>query len=51
LLNENVFLPLGAPVRWSLVSGESQGFALNRWGLHSLLPMAMRALNPPLNAV
>jgi peptide/nickel transport system substrate-binding protein/oligopeptide transport system substrate-binding protein len=41
LLNENVFLPLGAPVRWSLVSGESQGFALNRWGLHSLLPMAI----------
>jgi len=43
MLNENVFLPLGAPVRWSLVSGESQGFALNRWGLHSLLPMAIRA--------
>jgi peptide/nickel transport system substrate-binding protein/oligopeptide transport system substrate-binding protein len=43
LLGENLFLPLGAPVRWSLVAGDSLGFALNRWGLHSLPPMAIRS--------
>lgn len=43
LMNENVFLPLGAPVRWSLVAGDLSGFALNRWGFHPLLPMALRA--------
>ncbi|WP_068092969.1 ABC transporter substrate-binding protein [Novosphingobium rosa] len=43
MLGENLFLPLGAPVRWSLVAGDSLGFALNRWGLHSLPPMAIRS--------
>jgi peptide/nickel transport system substrate-binding protein/oligopeptide transport system substrate-binding protein len=43
LIDENVFLPLGAPVRWSLIAGDLSGFALNRWGFHPLLPMALRS--------
>ncbi len=35
------FIPLGAPVRWSLVRGDIDGFAENRWGLHPLLPLAL----------
>ena len=38
----NVFIPFGAPVRWSLVSGGVSGFSANRWGLHPLMPMATR---------
>lgn len=41
--DENVFLPLGAPIRWSLIAGDLSGFALNRWGFHPLLPMALRS--------
>jgi ABC-type transport system substrate-binding protein len=43
LTGENVFLPLGAPVRWSLVAGDLSGFAPNRWAIHPLLPMALRS--------
>jgi ABC-type transport system substrate-binding protein len=35
------FIPLGAPVRWSLVRGDIEGFAENRWALHPLLPLAL----------
>jgi len=42
LADENVFMPLGAPVRWSLVAGDLSGFVPNRWGIHPLLPMALR---------
>jgi oligopeptide transport system substrate-binding protein len=35
------FIPLGAPVRWSLVRGNIDGFAENRWALHPLLPLAL----------
>lgn len=35
------FIPLGAPVRWSLVRGNIEGFAENRWALHPLLPLAL----------
>ena len=35
------FIPLGAPVRWSLVRGDIDGFAENRWALHPLLPLAL----------
>ncbi|MEO7913929.1 MAG: ABC transporter substrate-binding protein [Novosphingobium sp.] len=38
----NVFIPLGSPVRWSLVSEPGYGFAINARGLHPLSPMAMR---------
>lgn len=38
----NGYIPLGAPIRWSIVSGNSTGFAANRRGLHPLMPLAMR---------
>ncbi len=38
----NVYIPLGAPVRWSLVRGNVNGFAANRLGWHPLMPMAMK---------
>jgi len=38
----NVFIPLGAPIRWSLVRGDAHGFSVNRLGWHPLMPMAMR---------
>lgn len=38
----NVFIPFGAPVRWSLVGGGVSGFSVNRWGFHPLMPLAMR---------
>jgi ABC-type oligopeptide transport system substrate-binding subunit len=34
-------IPFGAPVRWSLVRGNIDGFAENRWALHPLLPLAL----------
>jgi hypothetical protein len=37
----NVFIPFGAPIRWSLVRGNVSGFASNRLGWHPLMPMAM----------
>jgi peptide/nickel transport system substrate-binding protein/oligopeptide transport system substrate-binding protein len=42
LTKANVFIPFGAPIRWSLVRGEASGFAANRWNIHPLLPMALR---------
>ncbi|TCJ39875.1 peptide ABC transporter substrate-binding protein [Parafrankia sp. BMG5.11] len=39
----NAFIPLGAPVRWSLVRGDIDGFVDNRWGLHPLSPLAFGA--------
>ena len=38
----NVYIPFGAPIRWSLVKGDVLGFAANRWGWHPLMPMAVR---------
>lgn len=35
------YIPLGAPVRWSLVRGDIQGFAENRWAVHPLYPLAL----------
>lgn len=40
LTKANVFIPFGAPMRWSLVRGSASGFAANRWALHPLMPMA-----------
>ena len=39
LTKDNVYIPFGAPVRWSLVRGDAIGFAENRWGFHPLMPM------------
>jgi ABC-type transport system substrate-binding protein len=41
LTKTNGFIPLGAPVRWSLIGGDVTGFAPNRWNIHPLLALAM----------
>jgi len=41
LTQANVFIPLGNPIRWSLVREPLPGFALNPWGWHPLSPIAM----------
>lgn len=43
LTDAEVFIPLGAPVRWSLVRGSVEGYQANPWGLH---PLSALALNP-----
>ncbi len=42
LSDSNVFIPFGAPIRWSLVRGSVVGFSPNRLGWHPLMPMALR---------
>ena len=42
LTKTNSFLPLGVPIRWSLVGGVATGIAINRWNVHPLMPMALR---------
>ena len=37
----NGFIPFARPLRWSLVRGDITGFAINPWGLHPLLPLAL----------
>lgn len=39
LVAEDVFIPLGAPVRWSLVRGAIDAFEPNPWGVHPLFPL------------
>lgn len=40
LVSEEVFIPLGAPVRWSLVRGSVTGFETNPWAIHPLFPLS-----------
>ncbi len=40
LTAENVYIPFGSPLRWSLVRGNVDGFAGNRWGFHPLPELA-----------
>ena len=40
LVAEEVFIPLGAPVRWSLVRGSINNYEANAWGLHPLFPLS-----------
>ncbi|MGB3712723.1 MAG: ABC transporter substrate-binding protein [Erythrobacter sp.] len=40
LIANEVFIPLGSPVRWSLVRGAVTGYEPNPWALHPLFPMA-----------
>lgn len=40
MLAANVFIPLGSPIRWSLVRGNIAGFVENPWGLHPLFPLS-----------
>lgn len=42
LMAANTFIPLGPPLRWSLAASDTIGFSTNRWGIHPLLPLAMR---------
>ncbi len=38
----NGYIPLGVPIRWSLVSGRATGFSPNPWSVHPLMPMTIR---------
>jgi ABC-type transport system substrate-binding protein len=40
LIEREVFIPLGAPVRWSLVRGSIRNYLPNPWGLHPLFPLS-----------
>ena len=42
LTEDNVFIPFGPPIRWSLVRGNSTGFVANRLAYHPLMPLALR---------
>ena len=40
LTASNVYIPLGAPVRWSLVRGTIRNYLPNVWGMHPLFPLS-----------
>jgi len=40
LVKREVFIPLGAPVRWSLVRGSIRNYLPNPWALHPLFPLS-----------
>ncbi len=40
LMRANVYIPIGAPLRWSLVRGSVTGFAPNAFAFHPLPPLA-----------
>lgn len=40
LVQREVYIPLGAPVRWSLVRGSLRNYLANAWGLHPLFPLS-----------
>ena len=44
LADEHVYIPFGAPIRWSLVRGAIAGYQENQWGLHPLFPLS----EPPI---
>lgn len=44
LIAEQVFIPLGQPVRWSLVRAGVPGYEENQWGLHALFPMSLTTI-------
>ncbi len=41
IAGENGFIPFGAPIRFSLVRGSVDGFAVNPLGVHPLSPLAL----------
>ncbi|WP_330662019.1 ABC transporter substrate-binding protein [Erythrobacter sp.] len=43
LMADEVFVPLGVPVRWSLVRGSIDNYLANPWGLHPLFPLSQPA--------
>lgn len=40
LLASNLYIPLGAPVRWSLVRADIEAFSENPWAIHPLFPLS-----------
>ena len=40
LVERDVYIPLGAPVRWSLVRGTIRNHLPNVWGMHPLFPLS-----------
>lgn len=36
----NIYIPFGPPLRWSLVRGNMEGFAINPWAFHPLPDLA-----------
>lgn len=40
MVSQEIFIPLGSPVRWSLVRGTVSGFTPNQWALHPLFPLS-----------
>jgi ABC-type transport system substrate-binding protein len=40
LVEREVYIPLGAPVRWSLVRGSLRNYLANGWGAHPLFPLS-----------
>ena len=41
LTGSNLYIPIGSPIRWSLVRGAVDGFVENRWAFHPLPEMAV----------
>ncbi|MXO91199.1 peptide ABC transporter substrate-binding protein [Altererythrobacter aquaemixtae] len=44
MLESQIYIPIGAPIRWSLIRGGIDGFTENNWGLHPLFPLASRPI-------
>ncbi len=40
LLAINRYIPLGAPIRWSLVRADIEAFSENPWNIHPLFPLS-----------
>ena len=40
LLGTNLYIPLGAPIRWSLVRADVEAFIENPWNIHPLFPLS-----------
>jgi ABC-type transport system substrate-binding protein len=40
LVEREVYIPLGAPVRWSLVRASIRNYLANPWGIHPLFPLS-----------
>jgi ABC-type transport system substrate-binding protein len=40
LVEREVYIPLGVPVRWSLVRGSIRNYLPNPWGFHPLFPLS-----------
>ncbi|MDB2694957.1 peptide ABC transporter substrate-binding protein, partial [Erythrobacter sp.] len=40
LLAANLYIPIGAPIRWSMVRAGLEGFSENPWNVHPLFPLS-----------